>query len=196
MNHAQVAGIILAGGQSRRYGVPKMFAMIKNRHFYEVAYENLRPFCDEIVIVAQQRFIHKFPSSYNVITDEAPFIGHGPLAGILAGMNAIQAENYIILPCDMPLMEASVIEKLLTYHEKNVTLVQENGQLQPLVSIWHHQMKQKIYRYLKSGNKKIKQFLTEIDPTIVDACLVTESPHIFMNVNTRKDDEELRRWIN
>src|SRR5699024_2705154 len=103
-------GILLAGGRSSRYGTEKAFADVEGISFYEASYYVLESVCDEVIIVTRKDLMHLFPPIYQVITDIDKYVGCGPLAGIYSAMMYKEAENYIVLPCDVPLI-AQALEK-------------------------------------------------------------------------------------
>ena len=46
-------GIVLAGGQSKRFGEPKALALRRGKPFLFYSVEALRPIVDQVVVVAQ-----------------------------------------------------------------------------------------------------------------------------------------------
>src|SRR5699024_2066961 len=111
-------------------------------------------------------------------TDIAIFSGYGPLAGIYSVMEKVEATHYIVLPCDMPLINQHIIETLLSCHETDVTIVDVNGQIQPLVSVWDAKMKDKIYDFLQRGHRKLEDLFSEVNCRSVSAQLLTESSQV------------------
>jgi len=194
MTETSFTGILLAGGMSRRYGSPKAFATLGDRTFYEISYDNLRSLCDHVVIVTQQNFVSRFPSHLHVVTDDPTFKGLGPLAGIYTAMQSHTAHNYVVLPCDMPLLRHGVLNRLRSYHTKDVTVVTVDGRIQPLVSIWNKRTKQAIERCLKEKKLKMTNVLDRLQTVYVANNTLTDDTFIFMNVNTQEDDEEMRKW--
>lgn len=194
MTSKQFVGILLAGGKSRRYGSPKAFTKMDGKQFYEISYANLQTVCDDVVIVTREEFVARFPTSLTIITDEAPYVGYGPLAGIHATMNYIKAPHYVVLPCDMPLMRGSVMKRLIEHHTKDVTVVTTDGYVQPLVSIWNGHVKREIERSLKEKRLKMTDVLERVHTTYVASEQLTNTPYVFMNVNTPEEDKEMRKW--
>lgn len=190
-----VAGILLAGGLSRRYGSPKAFAKVNGKHFYEMTYRVLNSFCDEVVIVTRAEFVDSFAKNHHVIIDRKPYVGCGPLAGIYSGMEAVMAKKYAVLPCDMPLITEHVMKQLCHLHDRDITVVTTDGYLQPLVSIWSRHMKDQIKSALAKGRFKMTDVLDRFETVKIDGKMLTHSPHVFMNVNTVENDKEMRKWI-
>jgi molybdopterin-guanine dinucleotide biosynthesis protein A len=104
-------GVVLAGGQSRRFGRSKALfeqpdgAMLLNR-----TVELLQSLA--IDVCASARGGQELPElACPVVQDFIP--GCGPLGGILSVMQAHRADAYLLLTCDMPLMTESVLKNML-----------------------------------------------------------------------------------
>lgn len=194
MKKNRFVGILLAGGLSRRYGSPKAFSEISGKKFYEITYDILAKCCDDVIVVTRKEFFTKFPSNLYVTSDIEPFVGCGPLAGIYSAMEKVKAEHYVVLPCDMPLMDESVIKGLIASHHKDVTAVRTERFLQPLVSVWSARVKPYIKDALLAKRYKMKDVLSEIELHEIDGAVLSNNRNVFMNINTPEQDEEMRKW--
>ncbi|WP_139488559.1 molybdenum cofactor guanylyltransferase [Brevibacillus dissolubilis] len=120
-------GIILAGGQSRRFGRPKALAEYNGKFFYEYAVEALEPHVERILLVSQPELTQRYDGDarLTVIEDEPDVRGNGPLAGLYSAMRyvggepatdnsgeASKQEWYAVLACDMPQVTADVMGKM------------------------------------------------------------------------------------
>lgn len=180
-----VVGIVLAGGQSRRFGSPKAFALYKGKPFYEFAVAALAPHCDEVVVVTRPELTSRIPTSYNVITDVETYKGQGPLAGILSGMKELPAERYIVLPCDMPHVDAEVIGSLVKAHENLATAVTSEGRNHPLVSVWSENLQPQLIKSLENNQLSVLKFLSKVDVCWIEGSSLTGNENrVFMNMNT------------
>jgi len=195
MKGEKTIGILLAGGLSSRYGSPKAFATLHGKYFYEYTYVILQAICEEVVIVTRPELLESFPENVLKMTDEARFAGCGPLAGIYSVMARFEAERYVVLPCDMPLLEAAVVGNLLDRHEKLITVVRTSKFLQPLVSVWNFEMKERIEAKLTAEIYKIGALFTDDAVHTIDAGEIAASDEQFINVNTREDEKEMGRWV-
>ena len=186
----RTAGIVLAGGLSRRFGSPKAFARIGNEFFYERATYALEPHCVEVIIVTQPELMERYPAEVRVITDIAEVAGFGPLAGILSAMESVEADRYVVLPCDMPYVDNNVIEKLTVLHEKGVTAVVADGRFHPLVSVWDSELKCVLIEMLRAKQFKVMDLLRKLNVTWIDGSSLTKNEKaVFVNVNTPTDLE-------
>lgn len=181
----RTVGIVLAGGLSRRFGSPKAFAKLDNHFFYELATEALEAHCDAVIIVTRQELLECFPEGITAITDIMDYRGLGPLAGILSAMESVEADRYIVLPCDMPYVDETVVGKLLLQHSRGVTAVVTGGRQHPLVSIWDRVVKDDLQDALDNGQLRVMPVLESSGVRWIDGHLLTDDEkRVFTNVNT------------
>lgn len=186
-----VAGAVLAGGTSRRYGEPKAFAVYKGTPFYERACQALEPHVKEIAIVAKPEW-GTF-TDRRVICDDQAFRGKGPLAGIYSAMKEVSAEWYCVLACDMPLMNGETIGRLLQEIEKDseadVILPFVEDRVQPLAAVYHRRSFKKLEMLLMQEKLRVKDFLNSICVLYLKGL----DPNAFQNVNSKVDLANLEK---
>ena len=170
----KTAGILLAGGLSSRFGSPKAFAEWEGRPFYEVSLAAMTPFCDECIVVTRPELVGRFPGGVHVTTDIAQFAGQGPIAGILSGMVELQADRYIVLPCDMPFMTRDVVGQLLECHCSGVTAVVLDGKYHPLVSVWDADVASDLHESLEKGKRRVMDVQEKHGVKWIDGEVLTE----------------------
>jgi len=195
--NSMIVGVLLAGGMSSRYGSPKAFARLNGEHFYEIAYKALESVCQHVIIVTRQELIAWFQSDLHIIVDHPLYVGDGPLAGIYSAMEHVEADTYVVLPCDMPLITVHVLDHLVNCHENNVSVAAYNGKIQPLVSVWNYNMKNNIYIALENRQFKMKEFLSKVRAKQVAKQVAMDDliqKEVFMNINTPENKKELRKW--
>lgn len=181
----RIVGVVLAGGLSSRYGSPKAFAKLGDQFFYEIAVDALKDSCDEVIIVTRPELVNCYSDNLAVITDVKAFDGLGPLAGIYSAMKAVQADHYVVLPCDMPYIKREVIRNLLARHRNGTTAVVSEGKHHPLVSIWDGEMKAPVKEALKNHQLRVIQTLTACAVTWIEGDTLTkDAARTFVNVNT------------
>ena len=108
------SAIVLVGGQARRAnGQEKYFFIYEGRTFIERLVDTLREVTDEIILVARDpEQCKRFRSLEGVrcITDIRP--GIGPIGGLHAGTEAARGELLFVSACDMPCIDAGVVQYL------------------------------------------------------------------------------------
>ncbi|WJY26621.1 molybdenum cofactor guanylyltransferase [Sporosarcina trichiuri] len=174
-------GIVLAGGESRRFGSPKAFARHNGKQFYQYAMEALAPHCAQTIIVARPEHRDRFPDCPTVLADLPEVAGQGPLAGILTVMDAADSDWYAVLPCDVPFADDRIVE-LLTAEKTDggPSAIEAAGIRHPLLSIWDRASARKIRSALAAGERSVRPLIRKwIDGT----GLLEEDPSIFDNVN-------------
>ncbi|WP_172372526.1 molybdenum cofactor guanylyltransferase [Sporosarcina jiandibaonis] len=186
----KTAGIVLAGGLSRRFGSPKAFASCESGYFYERAIEALEPFCEEVVVVTREELLERFPTGVNTITDVQEVVGLGPLAGIYSAMEAVDADTYAVLPCDMPYVDYGIMNGFKQLHQGSVTAVMAAGKYHPLVSIWNKESKKPILDALQREQLSVMKLLQELEVTWIKGNSLTKNEkRIFTNINMPIDLE-------
>ncbi|WP_187322916.1 molybdenum cofactor guanylyltransferase MobA [Paracidovorax avenae] len=104
IRRADIAGIVLAGGQGARMGgLDKGLQPFRGRPLAAVALERLRPqAAPGKLSVSANRHLDRYAAfGIPVLGDALP--GHpGPLAGLLAGLQWCDAPWLLAVPCDTP----------------------------------------------------------------------------------------------
>jgi len=82
----------------------------------------------EVVLVAREdqpvsEFFGPFPAPFPIARDSAD--GLGPLAGLAAGLAAIEAERAFLVSCDMPFLRPALVHRLLELSEGHDAAIPE-----------------------------------------------------------------------
>lgn len=113
LESARVAAVILAGGQGRRMGgADKGLVNYRGRPLVEWALAALAPQVGEILISANRNFDTYAAYGHRVLPDTLPDFP-GPLAGVLAALEAVTADWLLVAPCDTPHLPADLAARLL-----------------------------------------------------------------------------------
>jgi molybdopterin-guanine dinucleotide biosynthesis protein A len=114
----KLAGLVLAGGRSSRFGTEKAAAQLDGRPLLVHAHAALAPHCEAVAVSAQpgsQAEVIARGLGLAVLPDE-PAHPRGPLAGVVAGLawaEAQGAEMLALAPCDTPRMGADALARLI-----------------------------------------------------------------------------------
>ena len=116
MEHAQgsVAGVVLAGGLSTRMGHDKARLRLHGPDKPDLLARTHALLADLLPLCWVSCRADAPRSGYECLFDAKP--GQGPAAGILAALRAAQAQAFaavLALSCDMPLMDAPTLRRLL-----------------------------------------------------------------------------------
>src|SRR5579871_868681 len=129
---ANVGGIVLCGGQSKRMGRPKAWLPFAGElmlpRVVRLLGEAVRPV---VVVAAPGQEVPPLPADVAVVRDEEK--GRGPLQGLAAGLNALRgrAEAAYLSSCDVPFLRPAFVRRL-------VDLLGDHSICVPRVGEYHH----------------------------------------------------------
>jgi molybdopterin-guanine dinucleotide biosynthesis protein A len=104
------AGIILAGGHSRRMGTDKALLEIDGETLLGRTVRVVSAVVREVLIVGRTELP---PGLGEVAAMEDAYPGIGPLGGIAFGLEQMEAEQALVVACDLPFLRTEVLQMLL-----------------------------------------------------------------------------------
>jgi molybdenum cofactor guanylyltransferase len=129
-----VSGIILCGGKSSRMGRQKAFLPYGGTTMIEHRLNRMQGLFSEVFLVTNQPEDFSHISS-NVVKDIVP--EKGPLAGILSGLLVSIHEHCFVVPCDMPLLDDTLIRAMVARRKGvDMLLYQHDNVVEPLVGVY------------------------------------------------------------
>jgi molybdenum cofactor guanylyltransferase len=196
---ATIAGVILAGGLSRRMGgIDKSLIELNGVPLVARARNRLAPQVARIVISANGDPVRYSSFCLPVVADTVP--GHaGPLAGILAAMawarpNLPDATHVLSAPADTPFFPADLGRRLAEAADAHgkIALAASNGSTHQAFGLWPLALYQSLEAFLAGGGRKVMEFAAAHDWTPVGFPFIEtrEGPvDPFFNINTPQDLE-------
>ena len=103
------AAIVLCGGRSRRMGRDKASLPFGDETLLQRVVRIVSEVADEVVLVAREG--QEVPEGHRIARDSAE--GLGPLAGLAAGLEALDAERAFLTSCDVPFLDPAHIRRML-----------------------------------------------------------------------------------
>lgn len=190
MREVKIAGVIVAGGQSRRFGSDKAFSLYKGKPFFQHSLQAVSSFADEVIIVTSRTLFPRFNAlaKVKVVEDMEEFKGCGPLAGIYTAMNEYQAEWYAVLPVDVPLVTSSLVDCLVSKIDGKYDAIVPviGGKLQPLLALYRNSVRERIYDQLVREEYKMGTILKGLSVLYLTEEEIGER-EAFHNINTKQD---------
>ena len=190
MTGEHVTAIILAGGQSSRFGgVDKGFVEVQARPMIEHVLEALKPQVNTILISANRHIAEYQAYGYPVIED-AHFAGQGPLAGIVNCLPAVKTDLAISIPCDMPFLPDDLLETLLKVRKISSRLLQVpvTDQLQSGVVLMPTSVRESIEDALKHKQNAVRAWLSTQEFDQIDFKAAADR---FKNINAFVDIDQI-----
>ena len=164
----RLAGGVLCGGASVRFGSDKALAAVGHAHLGTVVATAMRDAGIDPVVALGGSAGHQL--GLPVVPDRTP--GEGPLAA-LAGALSWAGEGWLLVtPCDLPLITSSHLEKLvgnLAADRARVAVVDD--QPQPSVAVWPTNWARRMQLAVDHGQRSFRHALTlgEWDPVQLPA---------------------------
>jgi len=128
----------------------------------------------------------------------------GPAAGLLAAMDAVQADRYLLVACDMPRLDARILDALLARSESkdlDACFFENERGREPLCAIYSRRILPALRAAQTSRRRRVMAFMDEpvgkdlrigvLNVTELDAEL--RDVDCARNVNTPEEFREERR---
>ncbi|OEF30156.1 molybdenum cofactor guanylyltransferase MobA [Vibrio rumoiensis] len=184
--------VVLAGGQgSRMGGLDKGLVKLNGKPLIEYVISALKPQASSIVINAnrsQEIYQHYAPVIADIIA-EYP----GPLGGIHAGLTHYNQHDWVgFVPCDSPNIPANLAEIFCSgwQEDADILVAHDGDYYQPVFTLFHHRVTNKLKDFLDRGERKITAFYDECKTYKVD---FSNEKETFINLNTL---EQLKHYPN
>ena len=149
--------ILLAGGESSRYGSNKAFIEINNQLMVEKILKKLNLHFDKVYLVVQNKEDYDF--LYNTVIVEDIIPGMGPLGGLYTGLKLSDSNKNYLSACDMPFLVDDYINYLKNYSEDyDILVAQKNSYVEPFAAIYKKSALNAVKFSIEKGNLKITDF--------------------------------------
>ena len=181
-----IAGIVLAGGQSSRFGKPKMFEKHEGKYFYEHSVKALKGL-SPIIISTNSELAPYFTIQKDVIIIEDQQNFQGPLFTICHIFKKMKhIDWFFILTSDVPFITSEFVQHLVSFTAHNIVeaiIPDEEGRLHPLLALYHRRCLPHMEAILLQDKKSMKAFLNEVHVQVIP---FTKNK-LFTNINNQED---------
>ena len=181
--------LILAGGENKRIPVVKGFLEIQNKKIVERNITLLKSLFKQVMISTNT------PESYFYL--DCPMVGdiladRGPMTGILSALVSSEASDVFVTACDMPYINAILIQYIVDKWDKRFDAVIPvfEQQPQPLFGIYSERVAEKMALRIKTGRRSVRDFLKEIAVYYIsedEVRSIDPEGRSFVNINTIED---------
>ncbi len=204
---SRTIGLILAGGEARRFGGGKALAHLRGRPLVLWVREALGPLCREIWLSLRHPgqtegiLAREFT---RVVLD--PFPGEGPLSGILGGLRALApGETLLVASCDQPLLKPALLQKLQIEFFRGDFWVgfclNARGQPEPFPGFYARELLPFLEEYLRRGKRSLREWFRSLPPSKIlglsaEAWYSLDDQGLtFLNINYREELEAIERFL-
>ncbi|MBM7552529.1 molybdopterin-guanine dinucleotide biosynthesis protein A [Thalassobacillus pellis] len=177
-------------------GTNKAYLILDGRYVINWVDETLDNIADQVAVVSNPPYDYSFLGR-KVISDI--YKSQGPLAGLHAVINLIEADNYIVSACDTPFISAQVYKDIL--RQKNgydAAVPVFDGRFHPLSGIYSRKVFPHLENLLHEGNNSMKALLDTINTIYIyeyPGSSHEEQRRHFFNMNEQKDYELAKKML-
>ena len=152
-----ITAVILSGGRSSRMqGEDKGLILLNDKPLISYVVDVVDDRAGRLLISAN-RNIDAYQQYGEVISDElADF--QGPLAGIAKAMSVVRTPYLLVLPCDSPLINEIVIDRLIqcmVNKDMDICVADDGSYIHPTFAIMKTSLKDNLLAFLDSGERKL-----------------------------------------
>src|SRR4030042_564881 len=193
-----MTSIVLAGGKGGRLGQDKLSVMVGSRPLFQRVIDCLALASDEIlVVIAQGQAEPILPAAAKVVVDLYP--GKNSLGGIYSGLAASRSFHSLVVACDMPFLNPSLLRYLIQVSPGfDVVIPRVEWRLEPLHTLYSKNCLPPIQQQIEQGNLKVDGFLEQVRVRYVEESEIDEfDPKrlSFFNINTQADLKMARAML-
>jgi molybdopterin-guanine dinucleotide biosynthesis protein A len=201
-NQVGVAGYILAGGGSTRFGRDKALVEFDGQPMLARMMKLMRSVTKDLKLVATPEKYMEFGAQ--LVADGWP--GQGPLGGIITALENAAAspancEWNLIVSCDMPFLTQewlAFLAKRATKSKAQVVFPHSASGPEPLCACWQTDAAAKLRSGFERGVRKVTEGIALLRAEVLDEAdwkRFDSAGRLFWNMNTAMDYEEARRIL-
>ncbi len=183
----KIAGVVLAGGQSSRYGQPKMFELFAGLPLYKqgliaLQKNQLHPLIIATNASLQSKFVEE---DVQWSIEKQPH--QGPLFALHHIMtNFPEVEWFFIIASDMPFINAEFVQTMLTFIDDRYEAIvpKQASRLQPLAALYRRSALTKAHQLVQQNKRSMKVLLEQLQVCYVP---FEDDSSTFININSQQD---------
>lgn len=180
---APLFGLVLAGGASTRMQRDKAAIEYHGQSQLHWTFRLLSHVCAAtFVSVRPDQREEPTRAGLPQIVDRLP--GIGPIAGISAALQAHPKAAWLVVACDLPLLNEQTLRHLIAQRDPHklatVYRSSHDNLPEPLCAIWEPAAREPVLAYIAAGKQCPRKFLINADTTVIDL----PDPRALENVNT------------
>ena len=187
---------VQAGGRSSRMGRDKALVPLGGTPLIEHVLQRLEGLGDEVLITTNRPEDYSFLAA-RLVADREP--GAGALPGLLTALEAARGERVVLVGCDMPFVNRSLIELMLRIDtDAEVVIPRYDEILHPLHAVYAKTCFEPVSQALAAGEKRMISFIPQVETHIVEQGVIEEYDPAglsFFNVNTPEELDQAEQFL-
>jgi molybdopterin-guanine dinucleotide biosynthesis protein A len=186
-----IFGLVLAGGHSTRMRADKATLALAGAPQLVRTFDLLAPRVDRaFVSVRADQVAEPLRAAYPQVVDGR--LGRGPIAGVIAAQALFPDVAWLVLACDLPLLDAATLDALIRGREPRrlatAFRAAASGLPEPLCAIYEPASRSAILAHVAAGQDCPRRFLLAHDVALLDAARA----RALDNANTPADLDSAR----
>lgn len=179
----QIAGCVLAGGHSSRYGRNKALQSFEGSYFLKRAEKLLQGICENVYIsVANKGDYPEFTES----AIEDVYKECGPIGAIYSILLKSEQEKTLIIPCDMPALTIPIFQRMIdSSSNHDIVCYAQNHHPLTFPMLIDRKCLSVVAKAIMDKNYRIRDIMKK-----VDTCFIQTNADLadcFININTIDD---------
>lgn len=158
-----IVGLVLAGGRGQRMGgVDKGLQPWQGRPLALHVLDALRPQVSRLMISANRHLDDYAAFGHPVLPDPPGLAFAGPLAGMLAGLQAVPDDAWLLTaPCDGPRLPPDLAARLLHAAEPHGLAFAQAAREHPTHALLHTRWREPLAAHLQAGGRAVLRWMRE-----------------------------------
>ena len=179
--YADVTGVLLAGGKSRRMGRDKALLQVDGKTLFESSLRLLMRFFSRILIAGDRPDLEQ-PGIVSI----ADIYPGSALGGLHTGLFAAATDWIFVAPCDMPYPDVRIIERLLAERRGvDAVVPRTHDGYEPVFALYHKNCLAPMESMLRQNQFRIYDFYQQINIRYLDPPELPEGwERALLNLNT------------
>jgi molybdopterin-guanine dinucleotide biosynthesis protein A len=187
-------GIILAGGKNKRMRKDKSLLDFKGKTLLQRIIDEHNQILDNVYVIGKSTEHFKNATGINDKVENK-----GPIGGLYTAMHEINAEWYLISPCDMPFLNhidlKIILDECINSEYEAIIAESEKG-VEPLVASYNSKILPVINKNINNGNYAVRAFFEQINKKLLILNEQIFEKDIFFNINYPVDYKNALRLYN
>lgn len=181
----EIYGLVLVGGKSTRMGIDKGLIEYHGQYHREYLYQILKKVCEKVYFSIRSDQEDDF-SKKNIVFDVEGM--KGPLAGMISAHHLHPNLPWLVLACDLPLIDTESVKKLIKERDSSkqstAYAVNSDSLPEPLCAIWEPSGLKIAADYSLTKNINCpRKVLMNCDVKLV----FPENEHLLLNANSQEE---------
>jgi molybdopterin-guanine dinucleotide biosynthesis protein A len=200
MDYSSILGVVLAGGQSKRFGQDKSQFTLGSKILIDYILSEILDEFNEILIIANNDI--KFLNSKKITKIEDYKKDLGPLGGVLTAMKWIRENNknykwISTFPSDTPFFSKNYLHqfiKNINPTESKLFFIRSNNKRHNIFGLWSVELLDRLEDDLiNKGERKVEVWANNIGVKTINMEFKNKDP--FFNINTKEDLEKAKELM-